>query len=112
MGSRTLPSECSHGRIFDWGDFGSDPEDGTVGAEEWEECATGRKFVHGRTLGVSLCNALGLDPAQVRSLTLTTDAESVATVVVERFVTNDEAGEMAKVLTEYGLVARETNERP
>ena len=30
MGSRTLPpTECEHGHVCDWGDFGPDPDDGT-----------------------------------------------------------------------------------
>lgn len=32
--SRTLPTECGHGYIFDWGDFGPDEDDGQVGTEK------------------------------------------------------------------------------
>ena len=33
MGGRTLPTECDDcGGIIDWGDFGSDESDGSVGA--------------------------------------------------------------------------------
>lgn len=38
MGSRMIPVECPHGRIVDWGDFGPDQNDGSVGAEECLEC--------------------------------------------------------------------------
>lgn len=38
MGSRTMPTECEHGKVLDWGDFGSDPDDGSVGAEPCEIC--------------------------------------------------------------------------
>lgn len=38
MGSRTLPTDCPHGRTLDWGDFGPGPGDGTVGAEHCPEC--------------------------------------------------------------------------
>ncbi|HMG44597.1 MAG TPA: hypothetical protein VK611_24905 [Acidimicrobiales bacterium] len=36
--SRTLPTECPHGRTLDWGDFGPDPDDGSVGAEHCPWC--------------------------------------------------------------------------
>lgn len=35
---RSMPIECEHGRIVDWGDFGSDPDDGSVGAQPCAEC--------------------------------------------------------------------------
>lgn len=38
MGGRTMPYVCEHGRTIDWGDFGPDPDDGSVGAEPCEEC--------------------------------------------------------------------------
>lgn len=38
MGSRTMPFECEHGLILDWGDFGPDPDDGSVGAQRCDEC--------------------------------------------------------------------------
>lgn len=38
MGYRQLPDECDHGRVMDWGDFGPDPDDGSVGAQECPEC--------------------------------------------------------------------------
>lgn len=38
MGSRTLPTECEHGAIVDWGDFGPNPDDGLDGAEICADC--------------------------------------------------------------------------
>lgn len=38
MGSRTLPYDCPHGKTLDWGDFGEDPDDGSVGAETCVLC--------------------------------------------------------------------------
>jgi hypothetical protein len=38
VGSRTLPTECEHGRTVDWGEFGPDLDDGSVGAEPCPEC--------------------------------------------------------------------------
>ena len=38
MGSRTLPYDCKHGKTLDWGDFGPDPDDGQVGAQECLKC--------------------------------------------------------------------------
>lgn len=38
VGSRALPVECKHGVVLDWGDFGPDPEDGSVGVEPCGEC--------------------------------------------------------------------------
>ena len=37
MGSRTLPVECEHGKVMDWGDFG--PDDGDP--EFCSECDSG-----------------------------------------------------------------------
>jgi hypothetical protein len=45
--SRTLPFECEHGRITDWGDFGPDPDDGSVGAESCEECEVPAELFEG-----------------------------------------------------------------
>lgn len=38
MGSRALPVECEHGVIIDWGDFGPDPDDGSVGVTPCPDC--------------------------------------------------------------------------
>lgn len=38
MGGRAMPVECPHGAIIDWGDFGQDPDDGIIGAEECAKC--------------------------------------------------------------------------
>lgn len=38
MGSRTIPTECPHGTVIDWGDFGPDPDDGADGISPCEEC--------------------------------------------------------------------------
>ncbi len=38
MGSRTMPSMCPHGVTVDCGDFGPDPDDGTVGADVCAVC--------------------------------------------------------------------------
>lgn len=38
MGGRTMPYECPHGVVLDWGDFGPDPEDGSVGIGNCAEC--------------------------------------------------------------------------
>jgi hypothetical protein len=35
---RTIPYECPHGRTLDWGDFGPDPDDGSVGVDRCEKC--------------------------------------------------------------------------
>lgn len=35
---RTMPYVCEHGRTIDWGDFGPDPDDGSIGAERCYEC--------------------------------------------------------------------------
>lgn len=35
---RTMPVECDHGVIFDWGDFGPDPDDSSAGVEECPQC--------------------------------------------------------------------------
>lgn len=32
------PIQCEHGAVVDWGDFGPDPEDGSVGIERCEVC--------------------------------------------------------------------------
>lgn len=36
--SRDLPIECSHGKVIDWGDFGPDSTDGSVGTEWCPRC--------------------------------------------------------------------------
>lgn len=38
MGGRTLPVECEHGVVADWGDFGPDPDDGQVGVHPCIVC--------------------------------------------------------------------------
>ena len=47
MGSRTLPTECKHGRILDWGDFGPDPDDGSFNAESCSECESDELYDEG-----------------------------------------------------------------
>lgn len=38
---RTMPTECEHGKVLDWGDFGPDSRDGLVGAERCTKCGFG-----------------------------------------------------------------------
>lgn len=38
MMGRTMPTECPHGKILDWGDFGPDHDDGSVAAEQCLIC--------------------------------------------------------------------------
>lgn len=38
---RMMPFECEHGRVLDWGDFGPDSDDGTVGTETCPTCEAG-----------------------------------------------------------------------
>ena len=38
MGSRTLPMECEHGKVFDWGDFGPNQDDPYEGIQPCHEC--------------------------------------------------------------------------
>jgi hypothetical protein len=40
---RTHPTECPHGVTVDWGDFGPDPHDGSVGAQECDQCRAERE---------------------------------------------------------------------
>lgn len=42
MGSRTLPSECAHGQVIDWGDFG--PQNEPADDAPWEEWAVWRSL--------------------------------------------------------------------
>lgn len=38
MAGRTMPTECPHSVVSDWGDFGPDPHDSSVGTEGCPEC--------------------------------------------------------------------------
>ena len=38
MGSRTLPTECPHGVVIDWGDFGPSNGEENDPTEDCEEC--------------------------------------------------------------------------
>jgi hypothetical protein len=72
MGHRTLPTECQHGRIIDWGDFGpssgerDDPCEPCPDCEEdkWVECSCGKvRHVDDRPLiaRMSCCKTCGME---------------------------------------------------
>lgn len=50
--ARTHPTHCDHGKVIDWGDFGPDENDPTVGTEDCDECDTARWLRHMEVLRV------------------------------------------------------------
>lgn len=65
-------------------------------------------ILHGRRLGVALCDALGLDKNLVRSLTFHCEIDEAATVIVEQFVTSDQGERTADIIVrEYEVVPKD-----
>lgn len=56
-----------------------------------------------REIGVAVCDALGLDPANVESVTIKLTATDAARVEVVRFVTDDDGKKLNAVLKRYTL---------
>lgn len=61
------------------------------------------KALLGRELGQQICEALGVDPSTVLSITLRCSAEDVVTAVIDRFVTDDEGVRIAAAVERYEL---------
>lgn len=61
-------------------------------------------YVHGRTLGKQICEALGLDPHRIRSVTVECDVGQPALVHVTEYVSNGTAETVARRLRSYRLV--------
>lgn len=63
-----------------------------------------KRLVTSHTLGKQVCEALGIDPSGVRSLTLKMKADDLAIVEIVRFIEVDEAGRLIETCSEYRLV--------
>lgn len=61
----------------------------------------------GQELGTQLCEALGLDPSDVLSLTLRCGVDDLAVVTVERVVTDEDGIAIGTSLRAYDLVFNE-----
>ena len=62
------------------------------------------RYVTGRELGRRICEALGIDPASVAGVTVECDAGDVARVIVEHYVTDEQAEAILDDLRLYRLV--------
>lgn len=60
-----MPVECPHGHTLDWGDFGPDPDDGSVGAERCDTCGALIREVVAEVM--SRLDAITVDGYQHRS---------------------------------------------
>lgn len=60
--------------------------------------------MRGRLFGVKLCEALGLDVANVRSITLHCDVDSAVTIDTESYVRSDAGDKVLVELKKYNLV--------
>lgn len=60
--------------------------------------------VHGRTLGVKLCEALGLDPREVVSITVHASHDEPVMVTVQRVVLKP--ADLDSAFTDYELVEK------
>ena len=60
-------------------------------------------IVTGRSLGVELCEALGVKPENVAKITIIAAAEDASRVEIEHFLTDDFGVRVRKVLSRYVL---------
>lgn len=58
---------------------------------------------HGRFVGEQLCNVLGLDPKQTRSIVLTFDVDSAVTADVVQFVRSEDTDELLELCRRFRL---------
>lgn len=58
-------------------------------------------LVIGRNFSVELCKALGIETRQVRSVTLKCEPEDAVTVTIERFVNQEEADKVVRLIEEH-----------
>ena len=63
------------------------------------------RHVHGRRLGLALCEALGIDSHNVVSITVRADVHDAALITIERLMDAD--NDLATTLTEYELIERD-----
>lgn len=64
----------------------------------------------GRTLGAALCEALGINPTNVRRIVVDCSANGVALVEVTCYVETDQEPGVKEVLAKYRLVPNEEQE--
>lgn len=60
-------------------------------------------FVTGHELGNLFCSKLGIDPEGVAKVTLECNPRGLVKLVVERFVTEEDAEKIKHILLEYRL---------
>lgn len=62
------------------------------------------KAVNGQELGVALCKIFGQPVDCVQSVTITAEASGLASVMISRFVTEEEADLMFTLFEYFGLI--------
>ena len=60
--------------------------------------------ITGNEFGLALCGVFGIDPKHIGNITLNARAGEIATVTIERAVTEEETGKLLKVLSAYALL--------
>lgn len=62
---------------------------------------TGMALKLGQQFGKKLCEALGIDPHRVRSITLHVEPDEIVFATVQRFVEEDEADAVIRLIEEH-----------
>ena len=58
-------------------------------------------FVDGKSFGLRLCKVLAIEPEGVCSLTINVPCDGMATVLIERLVTRDNAGNIETLFNQF-----------